>query len=49
MPMFYDKDGKVLGVSSEEIVNFPYDSANLKYEGTRGSYFVRGIKYEDRL
>ena len=29
MPMFYDKDGNVLGVDSDEIVNFPYDIENL--------------------
>ena len=43
MPMFYDKDGKVLGVSSEEIVNFPYDIANLKYEGTRDPILSGGL------
>lgn len=43
MPMFYDKDGKVLGVDSEEIVNFPYDLANLKYEGTRDPMFSGGL------
>ena len=41
--MFYDKDGKVLGVSSEEIVNFPYDIANLKYEGTRDPILSGGL------
>lgn len=41
--MFYDKDGKVLGVDSEEIVNFPYDLANLKYEGTRDPMFSGGL------
>lgn len=43
MPMFYDKNGKVLGVSSEEIVNFPYDIANLKYEGTRDPILSGGL------
>ena len=31
--MFYDKNGNVLGVSDDEIVNYPYDIANLKYDG----------------
>ena len=44
MPMFYDKDGNVLGVDSDEIVNFPYDIENLKYEGT--SDVIRWIEYK---
>ncbi len=43
MPMFYDKDGNVLGVDSEEIVNYPYDLGNLKYEGTRDPLFSGGL------
>ena len=43
MPMFYDKDGNVLGVDSEEIVNYPYDLCNLKYEGTRDPLFSGGL------
>ena len=43
MPMFYDKDGNVLGVDSDEIVNFPYDIENLKYEGTRDPMLSGGL------
>ena len=43
MPMFYDKDGNVLGVDSDEIVNFPYDIENLKYEGTRDPILSGGL------
>ena len=43
MPQFYNKEGKVVGVSDDEIVNFPYDLANLKYEGTRDPMFSGGI------
>ncbi len=43
MPMFYDKDGNVLGVDSDEIVNFPYDLENLKYEGTRDPMLSGGL------
>ena len=43
MPMFYDKDGNVLGVGSDEIVNFPYDIENLKYEGTRDPMLSGGL------
>lgn len=49
MPQFYNKEGKVVGVSDDEIVNFPYDLANLKYEGTRDPMFSRGDKYQDSL
>ncbi|OUN65148.1 hypothetical protein B5G13_11080 [Butyricimonas sp. An62] len=43
MPMFYDKNGNVLGVSDDEIVNYPYDIANLKYEGTRDPLLSGGL------
>ena len=43
MPMFYDKDGNVLGVDSDEIVNFPYDLENLKYEGTMDPMLSGGL------
>lgn len=43
MPMFYDKNGNVLGVNSEEIVNYPYDVENLKYEGTRDPMLSGGL------
>ena len=43
MPMFYDKDGNALGVDSDEIVNFPYDIENLKYEGTRDPMLSGGL------
>ena len=43
MPFFYYKVGNVLGVDSDEIVNFPYDIENLKYEGTRDPMLSGGL------
>ena len=43
VPQSYDKNGNVLGVSDDEIVNYPYDIANLKYEGTRDPLLSGGL------
>ncbi len=43
MPQFYNKNGDIVGVTDDEIVNFPFDLANLKYEGTRDPMITGGL------
>ena len=43
MPKFYNKNNEVIGVADDEIVNYPYDLDNLKYEGTRDPMFTGGL------
>ena len=47
IPMFYMGD-KVIGTEDEEIVNFPYDIYNLKYEGTRDPILTGGLNMNVR-